>query len=225
MTIAQNLEAVREQVAVLAPGRQVAIVAVSKGQSAERMREAWQAGQVLFGESYVQEAMAKQEALRDLPLEWHFIGPLQSNKTTVVALNFHWVHGVDRIKTAERLSSARRGAGREPLNVCLQVNLSGESSKSGVLPEDVALLARQVVHLPGLCLRGLMTLPELTTDLEQQKFRFRALRQLLEALNRQGLALDTLSMGMSGDFPSAVAEGSTIVRIGTAIFGERHRKS
>ncbi len=225
MTIAQNLEAVREQVAVLAPGRQVAIVAVSKGQSAERMREAWQAGQVLFGESYVQEAMAKQEALRDLPLEWHFIGPLQSNKTTVVALNFHWVHGVDRIKTAERLSSARRGADREPLNVCLQVNLSGESSKSGVLPEDVALLARQVVHLPGLCLRGLMTLPELTTDLEQQKFRFRALRQLLEALNRQGLALDTLSMGMSGDFPSAVAEGSTIVRIGTAIFGERHRKS
>ena len=224
MTIAQNLDRIRNQVARQAQGRPVLIVAVSKGQPPEKIREAWQAGQKAFGESYVQEALHKQALLGDLALEWHFIGPLQSNKTTLVALHFEWVHGIDRIKIAERLSNARIEAGLPPLNACLQVNLSGESSKSGVPAGEVAHLARAVGELRGIRLRGLMTLPEPTPDIEVQRQRFSELRMLKESLQKLGLPLDTLSMGMSEDFASAVKEGSTIVRIGTALFGERLRK-
>lgn len=224
MTIAQNLDRIRERVAQLAQGRPVLIVAVSKGQSPEKIREACQAGQRAFGESYVQEALPKQALLSDLPLEWHFIGPLQSNKTTPVALHFEWVHGIDRIKIAERLSNARIEAGLPPLNGCLQVNLSGESSKSGVPIGEVADLAQAVKGLRGIRLRGLMALPEPTADTDLQRRRFSELRMLKESLQELGFQLDTLSMGMSEDFASAVMEGSTIVRIGTALFGERLRK-
>lgn len=225
MTIALNLRQVRDQVSQEAQGRPVLVVAVSKGQAPEKIREAFAVGQRAFGESYVQEALAKQEALRDLPLEWHFLGPLQGNKTMPVALHFAWVHGLDRLKIAERLSNARESAALPPLNVCLQVNLSGEASKSGVMVDEVSVLARAITGLPGLKLRGLMTLPERTSDASLLRKRFSGLRQLRESLGKEGFVLDTLSMGMSEDFASAVAEGSTIVRIGTAIFGERQRKT
>ena len=225
MTLAQNLRQVESRVSELARGRPVCIVAVSKGQPSEKIREAFAAGQRAFGESYVQEALEKQEALRDLSLEWHFIGPLQSNKTTPVALHFDWVHGLDRVKIAERLSDARIVAKLPPLNVCLQVNLSGEIGKAGVTAEDATALARVVGMLPGLKLRGLMTLPEQTADVTLQRRRFAALRSLFELLRREGFELDTLSMGMSDDFAAAVMEGSTIVRVGTALFGERRRKT
>ncbi|MDE1989576.1 MAG: YggS family pyridoxal phosphate-dependent enzyme [Betaproteobacteria bacterium] len=224
MTIAQNLDRIRDQVAQLAQGRPVQIVAVSKGQPPEKIREACQAGQTAFGESYVQEALHKQALLSDLALEWHFIGPLQSNKTTPVALHFDWVHGIDRIKIAERLSNARIEARLPPLNACLQVNLSEEPSKSGVPAGEVARLAQAVGELRGIRLRGLMTLPEPTPNPNLQRQRFSELRMLKESLQGLGLPLDTLSMGMSEDFASAVMEGSTIVRIGTALFGERLRK-
>ncbi|MDE1941591.1 MAG: YggS family pyridoxal phosphate-dependent enzyme [Betaproteobacteria bacterium] len=224
MTIAQNLNRIREQVEELAKGHPVLVLAVSKGQPPEKIREACQAGQKAFGESYVQEALQKQALLSDLALEWHFIGPLQSNKTTPVALHFDWVHGIDRIKIAERLSNARIQAGLPPLNACLQVNLSGESSKSGVTATEVTALAREVGKLVGIRLRGLMTLPEPTADAGLQRKRFAQLRMLKESLREQGIWLDTLSMGMSEDFASAVMEGSTIVRIGTALFGERQLK-
>ncbi|MDE2344470.1 MAG: YggS family pyridoxal phosphate-dependent enzyme [Betaproteobacteria bacterium] len=221
MTIAQNLSRIRERVEELAHGRPVLVLAVSKGQPPEKIREACQAGQKAFGESYVQEALQKQAMLSDLALEWHFIGPLQSNKTTSVALHFDWVHGIDRIKIAERLSNARVQAGLPPLNACLQVNLSGESSKSGVAATEVTALAREIAKLPGIRLRGLMTLPEPTADAGLQRKRFAQLRMLKESMQELGPGIDTLSMGMSEDFASAVMEGSTIVRIGTALFGER----
>ncbi len=225
MTVTENLQQVQEQVRQLAQGRPVTVLAVSKGQSAAVIREARAAGQSVFGESYLQEALEKQAQLRDLALEWHFIGPVQSNKTRPIAQHFQWVHGVTRLKIAERLSEVRQEEGLAPLNVCLQVNLSGESSKAGVPPEAVADLAAAVAVLPGLRLRGLMTLPEATPDIALQRQRFAALRQLQTVLNEQGHALDTLSMGMSQDFASAIAEGSTIVRIGTAIFGKRRKTS
>ncbi len=213
------------QVRQLTGGRPVMVLAVSKGQSAATIREAYAAGQTAFGESYLQEALAKQEQLKDLALEWHFIGPVQSNKARAIALHFDWVHGVTRLKIAERLSAIRQEAGLAPLYICLQVNLSGEPGKAGVAPERVASLAAAVAGLPGLRLRGLMTLPEPTMDPELQHQRFDALRRLQADLNRQGYGLDTLSMGMSQDFAAAIAEGSTIVRIGTAIFGERQKIS
>ncbi len=225
MSVAENLRQVLKTVQQLAAGRPVTVLAVSKGQSAAAIREACLAGQVAFGESYLQEALPKQEQLQDLALEWHFIGPVQSNKTRAIARHFDWVHGVTRLKIAERLSEARREALLAPLNICLQVNLSGESSKAGVAPEEVADLAAEIAGLPGLRLRGLMTLPEPTADLSLQRQRFAALRALKALLVDQGYALDTLSMGMSQDFASAIAEGSTIVRIGTAIFGERRKTS
>jgi pyridoxal phosphate enzyme (YggS family) len=159
-------------------------------------------------------------ALTDLPLEWHFIGPIQSNKTRPIAENFAWVHGVDRLKIAQRLSDGRP-ANLPPLNICIEVNVSGEESKGGVEPNDVQALAEAVAQLPGLKLRGLMTIPAPTNDIALQRQQFRMLRELLESLKQRGLALDTLSMGMSEDFPAAIAEGATIVRIGTAIFGPR----
>ena len=183
--------------------------------------EAYQAGQRVFGESYIQEALDKIELLRDLPLQWHFIGPVQSNKTRAIATHFAWVHSVDRLKIAERLS-AQRPASLPPLNVCIQVNVSGEDSKSGVAPGGLVELAQTVASLSQLKLRGLMAIPAPVEGLEAQRVPFAKLRELMQQINTQGLALDTLSMGMSHDFSAAILEGATIVRVGTAIFGERN---
>ena len=203
----------------------VTLLAVSKTQSAEAVREAFAAGQRAFGENYVQEALVKMEALADLrsQLQWHLIGPLQSNKTRVVAEAFDWVHSVDRLKIAERLCE-QRPAWAAPLQVCLQVNISGEASKSGVPAEEVPALAEAVARLPGtrLRLRGLMSIPEPADDPVAQREPHRRLRELLQRLNDRGLALDTLSMGMSADLEAAVLEGATLVRVGTAIFGSRN---
>jgi pyridoxal phosphate enzyme (YggS family) len=203
----------------------VTLLAVSKTQPAEALREAFAAGQRAFGENYVQEALTKMEALADLrsQLQWHLIGPLQSNKTRVVAEAFDWVHSVDRLKIAERLCE-QRPAWAAPLQVCLQVNISGEASKSGVPAEEVPALAEAVARLPvtRLRLRGLMSIPEPADDPAVQREPHRRLRELLQRLNDRGLALDTLSMGMSADLEAAVLEGATLVRVGTAIFGSRN---
>jgi hypothetical protein len=198
----------------------VRLLAVSKTWPADSVREAAEAGQRAFGENYVQEGVAKVEALAGLGLEWHFIGPLQSNKTRLVANSFAWVHSVDRLKVAERLSG-QRDVHLPPLEVCIQVNVSGEESKSGAAPDEVPELARAVAALPRLRLRGLMAIPEPTSDVALQRARFASLRQLRDQLNAGGLQLDTLSMGMSDDLEAAIAEGSTMVRVGTAIFGGR----
>lgn len=224
-TIATNLQAVRERIAAacVAAGRPpaaVSLLAVSKTWPAAAVREAAAAGQRRFGESYVQEAVPKVAALRDLDLEWHFIGPLQSNKTRPVAEVFAWVHSVERLKIAERLSQ-QRPPELGLLNVCLQVNVSGEASKSGCAPGEVAALAAAVAQLPNLRLRGLMAIPEPGDDVATQRRRFAALRELRQRLAADGLSLDTLSMGMSDDLEAAVLEGATMVRVGTAIFGER----
>lgn len=223
--IAYNLQAVNRAIAQAARtahrrAEDVALLAVSKASPPAAVREAYQAGQRAFGESYVQEALGKIEALRDLPLEWHFIGPIQSNKTRAIAENFAWVHGVGRLKTAERLS-AQRPQNLPPLNVCMQVNVSGEDSKSGVAPDEVGELARAVARLPQIKLRGLMAIPAPIEGLTAQRKPFAQLRELMLQLNAQGLKLDTLSMGMSHDLEAAVLEGATIVRIGTSIFGQR----
>ncbi|MEW5903546.1 MAG: YggS family pyridoxal phosphate-dependent enzyme [Pseudomonadota bacterium] len=225
--ILSTLQAVRQAVsaAATAAGRapdSVSLLAVSKTFPAAAVREAAAAGQRAFGENYLQEALDKMAALPDLPLEWHFIGPIQSNKTRPIAEHFAWVHGVDRLKVAERLS-AQRPAELPPLNICLQVNVSGEASKSGVAPAEVEALALQVGQLPNLRLRGLMAIPAPADDVAAQRRPFALMRELFERLNAQGLRLDTLSMGMSHDFPAAIAEGATIVRIGTAIFGARSK--
>lgn len=224
-TIASALQAVKNRIlaTALQNGRieeSVQLLAVSKTFPAESVREAFLAGQTKFGESYVQESLVKIAALRDLPLEWHFIGPLQSNKTRQVAEHFAWVHSVDRAKIAERLSAARP-AELPPLQICLQVNVSGEASKSGVPPDEVAALAAYVKKLPKLELRGLMAIPAPTHDVNLQRQQFRKLRELQTQLNRHDFHLDTLSMGMSDDMEAAIAEGATIVRIGSAIFGAR----
>ena len=226
-TISTNLQAVRARIAAAAemagrPPESIGLLAVSKTFPAQQVREAAGAGQLAFGENYVQEGLAKIAALEGLGLEWHFIGPLQSNKTRLVAEHFTWAHGVERLKIAERLSEAR-GAGRPPLQVCVQVNVSGEASKSGVSPGDTAALARAVATLPNLRLRGLMAIPEPTDDMALARRRFSTLRDLRDTLNEAGLALDTLSMGMSHDLEAAILEGATLVRVGTAIFGERAR--
>ena len=196
------------------------LLAVSKTWPAERVRDAAAAGQQAFGENYVQEGVVKVEALAGLGLEWHFIGPLQKNKTRLVANSFAWVHSIDRLKIAERLSE-QRDVHLPPLEVCIQVNVSGEESKSGVAPDDLPDLARAVAALPRLRLRGLMAIPEPTSDVALQRARFACLRQLRDQLNAGGLQLDTLSMGMSDDLEAAIAEGATMVRVGTAIFGSR----
>jgi hypothetical protein len=224
-SIAENLQVVRGRIssAARAAGRDpaaVSLLAVSKTHAPALIREAHAAGQRAFGENYVQEAEAKMASLADLPLEWHLVGPLQSNKTRTVAERFQWVHTVDREKVARRLSE-QRPQGLPPLEVLVQVNVSGEASKSGVAPQDAAALARVVAKLPRLRLRGLMTVPEPTPDAGMQRARFAELRGLCESLRREGLALDTLSMGMSDDMEAAIAEGSTLVRVGTAIFGRR----
>lgn len=224
-TIAERVQAIQSNIAeaVRLAGRSagdVRLLAVSKAQSHDRVREAFEAGQRCFGENYLQEALDKMTALADLPIEWHFIGPIQSNKTRLIAEHFDWVHGVDRLKVAERLSEARPPQ-RLPLNICIQVNVSGEASKSGCAPDEVAELATAVACLPRLKLRGLMAIPEPTDDSALQHRQFRMLSRLLDELRQRGLSLDTLSMGMSHDYPVAIEDGATIVRIGTAIFGAR----
>ena len=196
---------------------QIQLLAVSKTKPADAIREAHAAGLIHFGENYLQEALDKQAQLGDLPLIWHFIGPIQSNKTRPIAEHFAWVHAVDRLKIAQRLSD-QRPAHLPPLNICLQVNVSGEASKSGCLPAQVNELAHAVSQLPNLNLRGLMAIPEPTEDLTRQHQAFAELRALRDAT---GLPMDTLSMGMSHDLEAAIAEGATWVRIGTALFGAR----
>ena len=200
----------------------VTLLAVSKTFPADNVREAVACGQRRFGENYVQEALDKIQSLADLrpQLEWHLIGPLQSNKTRVVAEHFDWVHSVDRLKIAERLS-AQRPPHLPPLQLCLQVNISQEDTKSGLAPSEVRDVAHQVAALPNIKLRGLMAIPEPAADREAQRAPHRALRNLLDTLNQEGLQLDTLSMGMTADLEAAILEGATIVRIGTAIFGTR----
>jgi hypothetical protein len=227
-TIATALTSVKRRIAdaALHCGRsegEITLLAVSKTKPAADLREAHAAGQRQFGESYLQEALAKQAQLADLPLEWHFIGPIQSNKTRPIAEHFGWVHSVDREKIAQRLSEQRPN-GMAPLSVCLQVNVSGEASKSGAEPAVVPALARAIAALPRLKLRGLMAIPRETDNVAEQRAQFRMLRQLYEQLKQEGLPLDTLSMGMSHDLEAAIAEGATIVRIGSAIFGERERR-
>jgi PLP dependent protein len=227
VSIAENLGRVRARMAraCAEAGRQtqhVTLLAVSKLQPAASVRAAHDAGQHAFGENYVQEGLAKIEALADLraQLVWHLIGPLQSNKTRPVAEAFDWVHTVDRLKIAQRLSE-QRPAAMGPLNVCLQVNVSGEASKSGVTFDELPALAHAVAALPGLTLRGLMAIPEPVEGMDAQRAPHRRLREAFDALHDQGLALDTLSMGMSADLEAAVLEGATLVRVGTAIFGAR----
>lgn len=224
-TISINLQAVRNRIiaACIAAGRPVdavQLLAVSKTWPAVRVREAAACGQRAFGENYVQEGVEKMAELADLSLEWHFIGPLQSNKTRVVAENFSWVHSVERIKIAERLA-AQRPRHLPPLQVCVQVNVSGEASKSGCAPAAAAALAHAIGTLPQLRLRGLMAIPAVTEDVALQRQNFARLSTLFAQLNSEGLALDTLSMGMSHDLEAAIFAGATMVRVGTAIFGER----
>lgn len=228
-TIEEKLQAVRRAIAQAAtearrPPDSVTLLAVSKTFGADAVLAAAGAGQTAFGENYLQEALDKIAAVRlALPqavLAWHFIGPIQSNKTRPIAASFAWVHTVERLKIAQRLSE-QRPPELGPLNICLQVNISGEASKSGASPEELPALAREVAQLPNLRLRGLMAIPEPTTDVAQQRAAFARVRALFDALRADGLELDTLSMGMSGDLAPAIAEGATIVRVGSAIFGKR----
>ncbi|MDR1162756.1 MAG: YggS family pyridoxal phosphate-dependent enzyme [Candidatus Accumulibacter sp.] len=226
--ISRNLQSVRARIADAARkyGRDpagIALLAASKTWPVERIAEAARAGQKIFGENYVGEGVPKIVQLASAGLEWHFIGPLQSNKTRPVAENFAWAHSIDRLKIAERLS-AQRPEALAPLQVCLQINTSGEATKSGVPPGEALALARLVVALPRLVLRGLMSIPEPEGDFSRQRAGFARLRELFDALKQEGIELDTLSMGMSHDLEAAIAEGSTLVRVGTAIFGEREKK-
>jgi len=232
MTMIQlNLQQVQARMAAAcqAAGRDpgtVSLLAVSKTFGPEMVQSAWAAGQTAFGENYIQEAVQKITALRQLPdanrapLQWHCIGPIQSNKTRLVAEHFDWVQTVDRLKVAERLSQ-QRPAGLAPLQVCIQVNVDGGSTKSGALPQEALALALQVAALPGLRLRGLMSIPEPATDFVASTQVFMRVKTLFDALNGSGLALDTLSMGMSADLEAAIHGGSTMVRVGSAIFGAR----
>jgi pyridoxal phosphate enzyme (YggS family) len=226
-SIHENLQAVRERVvhAVAAAGRapgSVTLLAVSKTHPPAQVEQAMDAGQAAFGENYVQEALDKMDALAARRAEWHLVGPLQSNKTRPVAARFAWVHSIESEKVARRLSE-QRPAALPPLNVLIQVNVSGEASKSGVAPDAAVPLALAVASLPGLRLRGLMAIPEPTADLSLQKNRFAKVRTIFEEIKSRGIPVDTLSMGMSDDMEAAIAEGSTMVRIGTAIFGQRKK--
>ncbi|EJK98921.1 MULTISPECIES: YggS family pyridoxal phosphate-dependent enzyme [Pseudomonas] len=221
-TIADNIVQVRSRIRAAEQAAQraehsVQLLAVSKTKPAQALREAYAAGLRDFGENYLQEALGKQVELTDLPLIWHFIGPIQSNKTRAIAEHFDWVHSVDRLKIAQRLSE-QRPADLAPLNICIQVNVSGEASKSGCTPADLPALANAICALPRLKLRGLMAIPEPTEDRAAQDAAFAAVQRLQASL---GLPLDTLSMGMSHDLESAIAQGATWVRIGTALFGAR----
>ena len=198
----------------------VNLLAVSKAQSAIAIREAYAAGQKLFGENYLQEALDKQSQLTDLAIEWHFIGPIQSNKTQLIAQHFNWVHSIDRLKIAQRLNDARPET-LAPLQVCIQVNISNEEGKSGVTQQDLETLASAISKLPRLKLRGLMAIPEPSNDNNKQRIQFKQVRECYDALLEKGFTLDTLSIGMSDDYRIAIEEGATIVRIGSALFGAR----
>ena len=226
-TISSNIQQVRARIAQACdsarrPVQSVTLLCVSKTFGPDSVRAAHAAGERCFGENYVQEALDKIAALADLraSIEWHLIGPLQSNKTRVVAEQFDWVHSVDRLKIAQRLSE-QRPAHLPPLQLCLQVNISGEASKSGLAPAEVSAVAQAVAALPRVVLRGLMAIPEPAGSLQAQRAPHRALRELLEEVRAQGLPLDTLSMGMSADLDAAILEGASIVRVGSAIFGAR----
>jgi pyridoxal phosphate enzyme (YggS family) len=234
MAISENLQSTLSRMARACgaagrPDSAVRLLAVSKLQPASAVREAFACGQQAFGENYVQEGLAKIEELAELRprLEWHLIGPLQSNKSRAVAEQFDWVHTIDRLKLAQRLSE-QRPAHLPPLQLCVQVNISGEPSKSGVLPHEAAALAKAVAALPGVRLRGLMAIPEPAKGFEAQRQPHRALAELLASLRAQpwaqSQALDTLSMGMSEDLEAAIAEGATLVRVGTAVFGPRPQR-
>lgn len=224
--IKDSLNKVQQQITDAAHAAQrdaeeITLLAVSKTRPQEALRTAYEQGQRHFGENYLQEGLDKVEALADLQdICWHFIGPLQSNKTRPVAEHFDWVHSVDRLKIARRLSE-QRPEGKAPLNLCLQVNISREESKAGCLPEEVATLAREIDALPGVTLRGLMAIPKATDDAAEQRDAFAQMQTLFNTLKAELPSLDTLSMGMSGDMAAAIAEGATIVRIGTAVFGPR----
>lgn len=226
--IVANLQAVRARIATAAKqaGRQprdVTLIAVSKTFPAAAVAQACECGQTAFGESYLQEALNKMDRLAALPLEWHFIGPIQSNKTRIIATRFQWVHSVDRARIAERLAAARP-TGMSALDVCMQVNVSGEATKSGVDPAAAPALARLIAGLPQLRLRGLMAIPLPTADSAQQRRQFARVRELRDTITASGIPLDTLSMGMSDDLEAAIAEGATMVRVGSAIFGERLKR-
>ena len=223
--IAENLHRVQARIAQACAqagsnATAVSLLAVSKTFGAECVEAAFEAGQTGFGENYIQEGVEKIQRLRHLPLQWHCIGPVQSNKTRLVAEHFDWVHTVDRLKIAQRLS-AQRPAALAPLNICIQVNVDGGATKSGVSPQDVLPLAREIAALPRLRLRGLMCIPEPAPDFVAACAVFQGARAVFDAVNAAGIALDTLSMGMSADLEAAVASGSTLVRVGSAIFGER----
>ena len=217
------LAAIQSAQAYSAYGQPVKLVAVSKAQPASAIREAYAAGQIIFGENYLQEALDKQTQLQDLNIEWHFIGPIQSNKTQPISQHFAWMHSVDRLKIAQRLNDARP-ADLPPLQVCIQVNVSNEDSKSGVQPHDLQQLASAINGLPRLTLRGLMAIPAPTQDINEQIAQFKRVRECYDALLAAGFNLDTLSIGMSDDYKVAIAQGATFVRIGSALFGARPKK-
>jgi pyridoxal phosphate enzyme (YggS family) len=224
-TIASRLANVRQQIITAEklyhrPTGSVKLLAASKGQSIEKIRAAISAGQTCFGENYLQEALVKMTALKKENLEWHFIGAIQANKTKAIAENFAWVESISRIKIAERLNQ-QRPAHLPKLNVCIEVNISEEKSKSGIFLADLKELVTAIKQLPRLKLRGLMTIPAAVDKFEQQKLPYKKLQNAWQALQEEGFDLDTLSMGMSNDFEAAIAAGSTLVRIGTAIFGAR----
>lgn len=228
-TLTERLNQIRAQITKAesryqCPAGSVTLLAVSKTHTIEDIREALAAGQRDFGESYLQDALPKITALTDKRICWHFIGPIQSNKTRAIAENFNWVHSVDRLKIAQRLSE-QRPAQLPPLNLCLQVNISQDPAKAGVDAGAALALAREISALPRIKLRGLMTLPTRASEFEQQRLPFRALHSLFENIIQQGIPLDTLSMGMSTDMEAAIAEGATMVRIGSAIFGPRPPKN
>jgi hypothetical protein len=225
-TIAQNIQSVRKQIRELEtkygrPSGSVQLLAVSKTRPIEDINDALSENQLHFGENYLQDALTKIDASTESDIEWHFIGPIQSNKTRQIAENFQWVHTIDRLKIAQRLSE-QHGAELPPLNICIQVNVSDEDSKSGVSLDEALPFAKQIASLPNITLRGLMTIPASSNDFEQQRKPFQILRKLKDKIQSEGIALDTLSMGMSNDMEAAIAEGSTMVRIGTAIFGARN---
>ena len=227
-TIKSRLESVRSAIiqAISKYDRtdnSVQLLAVSKTRTPDEITAAYNCGQTCFGESYLQEALTKIEQLKETPIEWHFIGKVQSNKTRQIAENFNWVHSIYTLKHAQRLNDQRPDT-MAPLNICLQVNIDHEESKGGIEPEDAAELIQEISKLPRLRLRGLMAIPSPTQDPEDQRVPFRELRELRDRLATKNIALETLSMGMSGDIEAAIAEGSTMVRVGTAIFGPRNYK-
>ena len=228
-TIAENIIQIQRQldrccVRYNRDAASILLLAVSKGQPEAALRAAWRTGLHAFGESYLQEAIKKIHVLADLNISWHYIGGIQSNKTRDIASHFDWVHSIDRLKIAQRLS-AQRPASKPPLQVCLQINVSKESSKSGIVVDDLQQLATQVAALPGLKLRGLMALPQASDDFAQQRAAFHTMHAAFTQLCAAGFLLDTLSMGMSNDMEAAIAEGSTLLRIGTAIFGQRQTQN